>query len=212
MIPTYFITIIYFITLLVGLFNIKKFTGSTSILFLVIISLGFFVELQGTLSQYVFQHNSRIGYNIYKFLSLVLYFIFFYKCLTDSFKKKLVYSIGIFFIAFSFIHYLFIHQSFLQFNLTVSLVGAFSLIAVIFIYLADVLNSDKILQLQFLLTFWVALGNIFFFIGYLPVFTLAKKFGFYYMYDVIVLTLNIIMNVFFIIGFIKSKKELHANY
>lgn len=113
MIPTYFITIIYFITSLVGLFNIKKFTGSTSILFLVIISLGFFVELQGTLSQYVFQHNSRIGYNIYKFLSLVLYFIFFYKFLTDSFKKKLVYSIGIFFIFFHlFIIFLFINPFF----------------------------------------------------------------------------------------------------
>lgn len=209
MIPSYSITIIYLITFLVGLLNVKKVLGSPLILFLIIVLLGFSVELQGTLSQYVFEHNSRIGYNLYKIASIILYFWFFYKFINDGFKKKLIIVIGSFFILFTLFHYFFIHQTILKFNLTVSLLGAFSLIAVIFIYLADVLNSDKILELQFLLPFWVAIGNIFFFIGYLPVFTLARKFGFYYMYDIIVLILNIIMNIFFIIGFLKCKKDVN---
>jgi len=117
--------------------------------------------------------------------------------------------IAVIFIVFSIYHYIFIHQTILLFNMSVSLAGAFCLIGIILVYLADVLNSNKILKLQFVLPFWVAIGNMFFFIGYLTVFALAKKLGFYYMYSFIVLTLNIIMNCIFIIGFLKSKKEFN---
>ena len=209
MVPTYIITIIYAITFLIGIFNLKKVINNNSIYFFVIVLLGFLVELQGTLSQYVFEHNSRIGYNLYKIASLLLYFLFFYKYIVNQFKIRLVASIAAIFIIFSVYHYLFIHQTILVFNMSVSLMGAFCLIAIIFVYLADLLNSNKILKLQFVLPFWVAIGNIFFFIGYLPVFALAKKLGFYYMYGFIVLTLNIIMNCIFIMGFIKSKKEFN---
>jgi hypothetical protein len=210
MVPTYVITIIYFFTFIIALLNFEKVKNNYSVYFFIIVSLGFLVELQGTLSQYVFRHNSRIGYNLYKVASLLLYYFLFYGYINDGFKKKLVVGISASFILFTFYHYIFIHQTILAYNISVSLFGAFCLIGIIFIYLADVLNGDKILKLQFILPFWVAIGNIFFFIGYLPVFALAKKLGFYYMYDIIVLTLNVIMNCFFIIGFIKSKKEFNV--
>lgn len=209
MVPTYLITIIYFATFLVALINIKKLRNTYSILIFVIVLLGFLVELQGTLSQYVFFHNSLIGYNLYKISSLLLYYYLFFAYIKDRFKKKLVLIIASFFIVFSIYHYFVIHQTILAYNLTVSLVGAFCLISTIFIYLTDLLNNEKILKLQFVLPFWIAVGNILFFIGYLPVFTLAKKLGFYYMYGIIVLILNIVMNGFFIFGFFKTKREFN---
>jgi hypothetical protein len=87
MVPTYIITIIYAITFLIGIINFKKVINNNSIYFFVIVLLGFLVELQGTLSQYVFEHNSRVGYNLYKIASLLLYFLFFYNTSLISLKK-----------------------------------------------------------------------------------------------------------------------------
>jgi len=208
--PKYIYVLIYLISFGVALANYKKIKGTKMMWFLYILLLGLITESTayyvGFYSNY---RNTFPVYNLYNFLSFTAYFFLFRSFIQSKVKKKVILGVFISFISFAIFNFIFIYHTILKSHLNSWMYGGFCFIIVILIYLFDLLNTDIIHKLKNVLLFWVSIGNLLFFIGFLPVYTLSTYFNYNGIWDYTVFSLNILMHICFITGFLISKKEFN---
>lgn len=211
MIPKYIYVLIYFISVIIGILNFKKIKGTKVSYFLYILILGLITESLGYYIGYYTQNRNTFPiYNTYYGISFSIYFLFYKSFIKSKIEKKLIMFFLISFLIFGIINYTFIQTSFFNFQLNTFIYGTFCFIVIINIYLFDILNSDVILNIKYVLLFWISIGNLLFFIGWLPVFVLSKYLNYDGIWDYITLTLNIIMHICFILGFLLTKKDYNT--
>ena len=74
-------------------------------------------------------------------------------------------------------------------------------------YFSELLQSDKILNINKSIYFWISLGVLLFNIGFIPVNIFAEFISFNGVFNIVAIFLNVLMAGCFITGFIVSKKE-----
>ena len=87
------------------------------------------------------------------------------------------------------------------------ILGLFLVTILVFIYLSEIMNSDKIFKLTNTSEFWISIGIIIFNFGFIPVLVVAELIRWEGIYNYILLFVNVIMYSCFITGFIISKRE-----
>jgi len=151
-----------------------------------------------------------VQYNVYNFIYfLYLYYVFWSFIRSKTYKRWIVYCIGIF-LAASFINILtanFIFEN----QMVAYVVGACLVIFCIILYYIEILSDSRILYIKEDLLFWISIGLLLFYVGYIPI-KISREFFSNYE-DVFVTLYNvqriliIIMNSCFIIGFVWTKKR-----
>jgi len=210
--PKYIYILIYLISCGVALANYKKIKGTKMMWFLYILLLGLLAE---STAYYVgFYSNYRNTFpvnNFYNLLSATAYFFLFRSYILSKKRKRIILGLLISFLLFALFNYIFTYSTILNYHLNSWVYGNICMIIVILIYLLDLFQGESILNVKNVLLFWVSIGNLLFFIGFLPVYALSTYFNYNGIWDYTVFSLNVIMHICFITGFLISKREYNIN-
>ncbi|MEK6154639.1 hypothetical protein WIW50_15330 [Flavobacteriaceae bacterium 3-367] len=155
---------------------------------------------------------NMVIYNIYS-IFFYLYFLYLYWCYIENAKAKafIRYS-GIFFLLVALINPFF--QDFMiRSQLYSYLVGGFLLIICSVLYLIQLRDPGRTFSLSRDLLFWLSLGLLIFYLGYLPIkiiknSSIINDMGVAIMARRIHLSLILIMYSCFIIGFLRMRRRL----
>lgn len=157
---------------------------------------------------YILPLNNNLVYNVIALITFNYYLLVYYYNLNFiKFKKTVLTGIAIY--IFSFIASTYFQQiSQESFIFSYSIGGIFIIIAVLF-YFIEKLLTPEILNIKSDLLFWISIGFLIFYVGYIPI-KITRQFyasttDHYNYLKCVQLILVIIMNGVFSIGFFKSK-------
>ena len=200
--------LLYLTTLIVGVSKYSKIKNSLNLkLFLIFIGYSFLTEISAVILGVFLGINTFPIYNTWILVNQFFFFFFFINLLQNSFKKYIVkFIIGLYalftLIAISF--YSNFSGSYLSMN---DIIGSILIVIVILMYFSELLQSDKILNINKSIYFWISLGVLLFNIGFIPVNIFAEFISFNGVFNIVAIFLNVLMAGCFITGFIVSKKE-----
>jgi len=107
-------------------------------------------------------------YNLYVNAEYLFYGYVFYRFIKGEKWKRIILFSGIIYEAYFLISYLFLSDSWYTLQTYPFAVGQILMIIFIFTFIIQILSSNKILNIQDYLIFWIALGLLFYFIIPLP--------------------------------------------
>lgn len=167
--------------------------------------LGFYIRI------YISDHNAII-YNVYYGIFFTYLFILFRKYLK---RKKFKSVVTAFLIVYFFTFFIegFFKNYLIEFQTIAYVLAAVQLIIIIILYFIEILESDKVLVVGKNLLFWISVGLLLFYVGYVP-YRIIRNFYTELTHSSLLIavnvTLTVIMNVCYIIGFIWSdRKQLY---
>jgi signal transduction histidine kinase len=87
-------------------------------------------------------------------------------------------------------------------------IGAIGILMLTFFHFYQLLNGDEVLNVKYKLSFWISTALLLFYLGSIPLILLSKYMDIRALScNIILLSLNIILNGCYIIGFIWTKKK-----
>lgn len=179
----------------------KKFKGFYFYFFFAYLIFAYLADILGELFRPTGNHWL---YNIYTFFEFSTLLMIYYTLLEERFSKKLVMVLSVLFYIWYAISFEF--ESLQTYSL---IMLGFVITTFIFLYLKELLNSNKITSFQVSLPFWISVGFLIYYLGTLPFFSLLYLGG---MKDrllfTVLETLIVVMHLIFIIGLVWSKKPL----
>lgn len=206
----YFFIINYSIIIIFGVYYFYKIKESLLLkLFLVFLVYSFFTEVAGTLFSFELKINTAVIYNSWNLVNVLFYSYFFYSLLKNQFKRKLICWFTGLFLLFFVINGLFFNSYTVFVYTDLFVFGKILLILYVLMYFSEILNSDSIFNIKESMFFWIGLGVFLYAIGFIPVYIITKLIGFEGLFRYISFTLNILISLCFITGFIISKKEFN---
>jgi len=196
---------IHYFELLIAVLAIvyyKKYTSSFYKYFILYTCCAFLVEfiaevfLKGT--------NNWWLYNLYTFVEFNLVALIYYHLTKEKKSHRIIFYIVLLFNITYLISFIFIALQ----NYTPILLGV--LVSVfIFLYLKELLNSNKIVNFRKDISFWITIGFLIYYLATIPFFTLLFVVGmkdrilFYILQGILVIT-----HLIFIVGLLCSKKTV----
>ena len=203
--------LLYLTTLIVGVSKYSKIKNSLNLkLFLIFIGYSFLTEISAVILGVFLGINTFPIYNTWILVNQFFFFFFFINLLQNSFKKYIVkFIIGLYalFTLITISFYINFSGSYLSMN---DIIGSILIVIVILMYFSELLQSDKILNLNKSIYFWISLGVLLFNIGFIPVNIFAEFISFNGVFNIVAIFLNVLMAGCFITGFIVSKKEFNV--
>lgn len=158
-----------------------------------------------------YPENTVLIYNIYNLIFFLFFFYVFWSFVQQKeYKRTIIFSVSVFLLT-SIINPFF--QNFMLVSqLYVYIVGGLLLIVCIILYFLELLYSPKVLNVKKDLLFWISVGLLLFYVGYIPI----KLIRIYFVTGSEVLMslrrvhllLILIMHSCFIVGFLWTKKKL----
>ncbi|OAB78594.1 hypothetical protein [Cochleicola gelatinilyticus] len=173
-----------------------------------------YVFITGLLGVYISRNmgpNNVVIYNVFN----VIYFLFFYYVFYNVIRKIRYRNwivIGICLFLLSSIINLFYENFLFESQLLSYAIGAVVLLFCIILYFIEVLTTSRILLVNQEIVFWISIGLLLFYVGYLPIKFTRNVYAFesantYSTLRMVHLILVILMNTCFIIGFLWTKKK-----
>ncbi|MAN59643.1 MAG: hypothetical protein CMC08_07390 [Flavobacteriaceae bacterium] len=170
----------------------------------------FLLELYAIEIYYKYLGYNALFYNVYNIsFFLYLYYVFHQYIREPRYRNWIVAGSTIF-IAASVLN-VFFEDFQTRPQLLAYIVGACLLIFYIILYYIEILSTNKVLNLRQNLLFWISVGLLLFYVGYLPIKLTRTYFS---SHDNLFMTLQfvhwlliIIMNGCFTIGFIWTRKK-----
>lgn len=153
--------------------------------------------------------NNRIIYNIYNTINfVVLLIIYRHYIQSNTFKKCILGFIATYLITLIisgfYENYLIVSQS------AAYIVGSSFLVITIVYYFIEILNSDKVLNIQKSLLFWISVGLLLFHIGNIPFAIVSNYYAdlpdLIYMFYAKFVLIAVLYSLY-ILGFVWSDKE-----
>ena len=197
-------SVIYVIalTLLVGIYNAKKYWKTPSGYILIYLGILLLVEYLGAILK-----NNHWLYNIQSFSELLTITGIFYFTVKERVSRLIVLSLIGFCLLFMVYELLFIAESFRSYlSYTFGLVS-FAIPLMCFVYLFELTKSEKILNQNRVLLYWMCIGLMVYHLCNLPTTILINdlfELDYYAVLYSIQALSSITMYVCFIIGFIWS--------
>ncbi len=192
---------IQFLTVLISIFFYKKFRSGFMTILLSLLIISVLVEFIGAYFLITKNKGSFYVFYLHSFFEFNLITLLFYRLLKTGNATVLI--LGAIFNIYYLIS-LFNPQS-AFYNLII--LGSINVGIYSFLFLRELLNSNKILNYSKLLPFWVAVGFLVFYVPTIPFFVMIKHMsdrGLFFLLDIFI----IIMNFFICYGLVCSNKEM----
>ena len=196
----YIMLLLQLVTFIIALIKFKSFSFNYMVILLVMFFFSMLTEIIGVL---IIKYNV-VKFNVHYFYALVLFNLiyFFYRTIINN--KSILKMMNLLTIFFSLVWCVAFYRRELFYYMII--LGALNTVVYAFIYLKELLVSDKILNYKKLLPFWITVGFLVFYLPSIPFFSMLN-----YMHTrglfFILYILIILMNLFFIYGLLCSKKE-----
>jgi len=205
-IRAFIILIVISLTLFVALFQFNKF--KTSPIKYVVYFIGYVFISETVANSYLSNGMSTVIINNVYSIAYTFFNLFFYSILIKNNRAKKIGNIMMFIFSIGLlINQLFFQEFEHKLQTYTFILGLFLVTILVFIYLSEIMNSDKIFKLTNTSEFWISIGIIIFNFGFIPVLVVAELIRWEGIYNYILLFVNVIMYSCFITGFIISKKE-----
>ena len=207
-----FVICLYALSTLVSIIFYNKYKESALRYFPIVLFLTFALEMSGYWLYEIFGYNA-LFYNIYNALFfLYFYYVFWSFIKNKSYKRWVIYGV-VFFLIANLLNPIFNpHPYYITPQLLVYIVGGCLLIFCIILYFVEILSTSMVLWVKTDLLFWVSIGLLLFYVGYMPIkFTrtyFAAERDMFNTLKIVQWLLIGIMHSCFIIGFIWTKKRL----
>lgn len=163
--------------------------------------VGLYIKLDGGVN--------AIIHNVYNAVNFTFFLLLYRHYLKNNKNKKLALYFCLFYLI-AFISNGFFENYMLEYQRLPYILGALFLVITILLYFFEILNSEQVLHAKKNLLIWISFGLLIYFVGNLP-FRILRN---YYaeLTDATVLflvniTLTVVMNTCFILGFIWSDKK-----
>ena len=205
-IRAFIILIVISLTLFVAVFQFNKF--KTSPIKYVVYFIGYVFISETIANSYLSNGMSTVIINNVYSIAYTFFNLFFYSILIKNNRAKKIGNIMMFIFSIGLlINQLFFQEFEHKLQTYTFILGLFLVTILVFIYLSEIMNSDKIFKLTNTSVFWISIGIIIFNFGFIPVLVVAELIRWEGIYNYILLFVNVIMYSCFITGFIISKKE-----
>jgi hypothetical protein len=205
-IRAFIILIVISLTLFVAVFQFNKF--KTSPIKYVVYFIGYVFISETIANSYLSNGMSTVIINNVYSIAYTFFNLFFYSILIKNNRAKKIGNIMMFIFSIGLlINQLFFQEFEHKLQTYTFILGLFLVTILVFIYLSEIMNSDKIFKLTNTSEFWISIGIIIFNFGFIPVLVVAELIRWEGIYNYILLFVNVIMYSCFITGFIISKKE-----
>ncbi len=199
------------ITAIVGSIYYYKYKNTFLKYFLILL---WYIPINGFIARYLHEseilRNNTILYNIYHVINFSFLFFLFKSHVKDiKYKKWINTFLGIYIL--SFIIDAFYKDYITEIQIIPFIIGGAFVIITILFYFIEILNTNTILYISKNSLFWISIGLLLYFGGKIPSRIIRSNWEMfpeadYSMIFSIELTLSIVMNICFIIGFIYSQK------
>lgn len=192
---------IQYLTFILSLIFCKEYKDYSFYKFFVMYLLT--IVLFNLLATFIFPLDNFELFNIYTFFEFNIFVLIFYNLLEQKKKIRLLKILAIIF------NIMYVSSFYLETlkMYTVSIEGFFNSVLII-LYFAELLNSEKILNYKKILTFWVSVGFLLFYLTSVPFFTLLllNMFDTRAMFPIIYY-LTLVLHLFLIYGLIACRKK-----
>jgi hypothetical protein len=145
-------------------------------------------------------------YNVGINIEILFYLFLYYQYVSGNKLRRLILIGGALYEGYFLVNYLFLSDSWNEYQFFPFSIGSVLLIVVVFLFLLEMFQSDKVLYTEKYLIFWISLGLLFYNIIPLPLFV-ARAFISGYSLMGIQFLGNILMYFSFIYGFIWSSMK-----
>jgi len=196
------------IVAIIASFVYNKYKNTFLKYFLIILWFIVFIDLVARFF-YLTRGYNYIIYNVYHLINFCFLLILYRTAVKKKIHKKWILFFLVVYI-FSFFINLFIQNYTTQIQTTPFIIGAITIIVSIVFYFSEVLNTNQVLHISKSLLFWISTGLLLYFVGKIPIRMVKNHWEEVNNYEIILIvdiSLGILMNIFFIIGFICSEKN-----
>jgi len=199
------------IAAIVGSIYFYKYKNSYLKYFLILLWYVVANELIGKYIADIKGENNPIYFNIYLFVNFIFLFSLYGHFLKRKLYKKIIFYFGIIYGILFIVNGIFFENYWIDLVFIPFIIGSCFLIISIIFYFIEIMNSENVLLIKQNLLFWISVGVLLFNIGIIP-WLIFRKFFFQTYEDnfewmnILSLSLNLILNISYIIGFICSYK------
>lgn len=207
----YMYVILYLITTIFGFIYIRKFWHNKLLKYWFIFVLYSFLNELVNRAIIDFLHIRVYTLNnLWFIVNNVFYMLFFLNLINSKRRRNIVKGLLSVFLLFFTVSAVFFKDLTKDYFVDTFILGQLCVVFSIMLYYVDVLNSDRILQFKKSLLFYISIGALVFNICLLPVYVIAELIDWQGVFRYIILGVNIVLNGFFVFGFIKSKKKYNV--
>lgn len=200
----YIILTIEFTTAIIALLTYKKSPNNYRCYLLFFLWITFLVELSAHILG-LYKYRIAWVYNIYTFFEFNLLFLMYLSITKEKITKKIIISFAVILNIVCVIS-LFIYGFYIGNNIPVVL-GALFVSVVLLLYIKEFLNSNKILNYNKSLYFWVSVGMLVYYLGSMPFQAIINYLDGRSLYF-LQISLGIFTQACVIIGLLWSRKEV----
>ncbi|MCB0457477.1 MAG: hypothetical protein KDC91_07005 [Flavobacteriaceae bacterium] len=194
------------LTAIIAIVTFSKYKNSNEKYFLYFLWYTFLIEILGAVLGEIILVNNYGVYNTFTITSMLFYFYWYYTILKKPSFKKAVIVFSILFSIVSFLSLCF--QSWDVYHSYTFVTGALFLLVLTLFHFYQLLNSDEVLIVKYKLSFWISTALLLFYVGMIPLFFLSQYTNIMGLsYQIILLSLNVILYGCYMIGFLWTKKE-----
>ncbi|QNM85452.1 hypothetical protein H9W90_14880 [Polaribacter pectinis] len=197
-----------FIAALLATYHYKKYNKSTEKYFMHFLWFVFIIDfgIGGYIGKVLKTENSWV-YNIYFLISFLFYFNWYYKIIQKKKFKQIVFFLAILFVFIDV--YSFIFEDNKEYHIKAFVFGAIINLIATLLYFSELLSSKIMIHIKYKLSFWIATALLLFNVGIIPfmIYTEEITMSNQNLYQIILISFNLILYTCYSIGFIWSKKE-----
>lgn len=204
----YFFTYLQIITAIAGSLSYYKYKDTYLKYFLFLLWYIVLNDVFAELYRMKISNHDNFFYNSSQLISFSLYFLLFNNAVKKTNNKRFILILSVLYYCF-YIICLFLENFYTNYFLSSFIFGGSLIIVSILIYLAEILKTDKIIQINKMLILWISIGLLFFLLPNIP-FSIIRNF---YKDSPTIPNINAIYfillffyNIIIITGFISSGK------
>lgn len=208
MFQKYFFIGNYLLIILVGIIYWNKIKQSLPLKLLMwFLVYSLITEIMGTYFAFYAKINTAVIYNTWNVISYLFYSFLFLVLIKNKIKRIVIFCLTLTYLIYELVNTLFF-QNYLTnvYSYSTILIKIF-LVVTILMYFSEILKSDFILNVKESMFFWISLGVLIYSIGFIPVFVIGELIDYQGIFRYITFTLNMLVGLCFITGFIVSKKD-----
>lgn len=198
------------ISLLISIIFYKRLKPSWLRLFTWFLLFSMLISITGYFYSFYLKTGNHFIFNLYLLVQFLFYFGIFYKTFQTKKLKTFTLFVSICFLIYLLINFIFL-DGFHTFNSLAFTIGSVLTILFCLLYFGALFNADGFINYFKIPMFWIATGILFFFVGNF----LYLSFLNYILennldsggniYEVIIITLNLLLYCFFSIGFLSNQ-------
>jgi hypothetical protein len=200
----YFLPLIELIAAIFATVYFKKYVASNEKYFLFFLWYTFLMDLTGVCLDYNLIDNSFL-YEVFTVSSFLFYFYWYYLILKSNIFRRIAVFLTAIFMVMTTITLVISSLSGQGYAFSI---GAIGILLLTILHFYQLLNGDEVLNVKYKLSFWISTALLLFYLGIIPLILLSKYLDIKGMsYNIIIVSLSIILYGCYIIGFIWTKKK-----